>query len=205
MNAILLAAVLCGGDLADWLNDGGTIPVRAVSFDAIGQTQRVRVAVVQPAVVYAYPTRGGNWTFPGSGRQDLIHHLLTDGIHRGSFSRAQLEAMSYAQLRALHSDQHEGRVRWSYLRPVRVVTTREVLSSGYVVPVPLTAKQRRRIEREQADVEKEIGRAIFGTRDGKHPGPVGGWIRGTFFNDPRYRTPRYYTSGPCPGGLCPVY
>lgn len=59
----------------------------------------------------AYPVHPVTWHIIGSAetRQDLIHHLSSDGIHRGKFSRAWLETLSRAQLMSLHHDDHEGR------------------------------------------------------------------------------------------------
>ena len=69
----------------------------------------------------SYPTRGGNWTGP-DGRHQLgsvqqaIAHLTGDWPHRGHFKLSVLSSLSLDQLRALHSDDHEGRVKWDTLR-----------------------------------------------------------------------------------------
>lgn len=89
---------------------------------------------------------------------------LQSGEHAGKFSPTWLNSLSYAELLSLHDDDHEHRVKM-----------------GSTI----------RAERVEA---KKIGRAMYGTRDGKHPGPVGAWIRGSF-GDPRYSN--------CPGGYCP--
>lgn len=68
-----------------------------------------------------YPTRGGNWTGP-DGRHQLgsvqqaIAHLTGDWPHRGHFEQSVLQKLNLDQLRALHSDDHEGRVNWDLLR-----------------------------------------------------------------------------------------
>ena len=61
--------------------------------------------------VPSYPTRGGWWTHPGSGRAALINHL-SSGEHRGKFDRRWLETLSLSQLESLHTDDHEHRVVW---------------------------------------------------------------------------------------------
>lgn len=68
-----------------------------------------------------YPTRWRNWTGPDgrhqlSSREEAIRHLLSDGEHVGKFTRSQLDKLSLSELRALHSDDHERRVKWSVLR-----------------------------------------------------------------------------------------
>ena len=89
---------------------------------------------------------------------------LQSGEHAGKFSAAWLNSLSYQELLSLHDDDHEHRVKLG--SPVKQ-------------------------ERTEA---KKLGRVLYGTRDGKHPGPVGAWIRGSF-GDPRYSA--------CPGGYCP--
>lgn len=39
-------------------------------------------------------------------RQTLINHLLTDGIHKGRHTQAELDAMTDEQLGALHNQEH---------------------------------------------------------------------------------------------------
>lgn len=57
-----------------------------------------------------YPVRGGWWHVNGGypGKNEMVEHLLNDGIHKGHFSREWLESLSREQLHSLHSDQHQG-------------------------------------------------------------------------------------------------
>lgn len=142
--------------------------------------------VVRQAVRSGYPVRGSHWTYPGNSRASLIHHLQT-GEHAGKFSRAWLDSLSYQELLSLHDDDHEHRVK------ARV----SVSVSGYrTVAVPLSASTVRAMDRADRKAEKDLGRAVYGTRDGKHPGRVGGFFR-SLFGDPRYG------AGGCPSGNCP--
>lgn len=50
----------------------------------------------------------------------LIHHLMTHPEHKGKFNREYLNYLGSlpqgnAMLKALHSDDHEGAVRWGYI------------------------------------------------------------------------------------------
>lgn len=45
------------------------------------------------------------WTFPGNTKEDLIQHLLEDGIHRGRHGN-ELYSMSFEELKRLHSQEH---------------------------------------------------------------------------------------------------
>lgn len=69
----------------------------------------LKQAAQRVAAPTGYAMRGATspaWTYPGNSRQSLINHLLADSIHRGKFTRARLETMTYAQLYALHSSDH---------------------------------------------------------------------------------------------------
>ena len=46
------------------------------------------------------------WTFPGTNRFDLIDHLRNHPNHRAEFSAVDLEALSFDQLKKLHSQHH---------------------------------------------------------------------------------------------------
>jgi len=60
----------------------------------------------------SYPTPPWRtWSHPGTTRRDLINHLLTHGNHAGNWTRETLEQLTYAELSALHSDHHDGRVK----------------------------------------------------------------------------------------------
>ena len=137
----------------------------------------IRPAIVRTTSVrYGYPVRGNHWSYPGNSRGSLIRHLQS-GQHAGKFSSGWLNTLSYQQLLSAHDDDHEGRLKTQYIRMAQV-----------------QSKQEAKAEEKKA---KAIGKIIFGTSDGRHPGPVGGWIRG-LFGDVRYRS----GSG-CPGGVCP--
>ncbi len=94
--AVLFASTAYAGPVADarakW--HGAPEPVAAISRHQ------------------SYPTahRRANWSYPGNIRQ----HVLS-GEHRGKLDPAWVAAQSDASLRAWHSDDHEGRVRWEYV------------------------------------------------------------------------------------------
>lgn len=80
-----------------------------------------------------YPTRGGWWTGCGSW------HHLTLGRHRGKFDHQYLRSLSWSELQSLHSDDHEGRVKWQYVvRPfrssMRTTPTRSLSSHSRTAP-----------------------------------------------------------------------
>lgn len=176
--ATAVCAIIAGCNVAQAQQRGGMVTISPDG--SVASTS----PVVRHAVRSGYPVRGSHWTFPGSGRAQLIHHLQT-GEHRGKFSRAWLDSLTYQELLSLHDDDHEHRSPRS-----------AVVVAGYrTVAVPLSASTVRAIDRADRKAEKDLGRAVWGTRDGKHPGPVGAVIRG-WFGDPRYRA---Y----CPTGNCP--
>ena len=57
-----------------------------------------------------YPVRGGIWSHPGSA----AGHLLS-GEHSGKFQSWYVNALSSSQRESLHSDDHEGRVKWQFV------------------------------------------------------------------------------------------
>lgn len=65
---------------------------------------------VAPAGTAHYPVRGNLWTHPGSAKQ----HLLS-GEHAGKFAKWWVDQLSTAEAESLHSDDHEGRVKWQYV------------------------------------------------------------------------------------------
>src|SRR5580765_5722208 len=73
------------------------------------------VAKAEP-VRAGYPLRGNHWTHPG----EIHAHLLT-GEHRGKWPAEWVRGLTNAEAEALHSDDHEGRVKWQYV-PGRVQT-----------------------------------------------------------------------------------
>lgn len=48
-------------------------------------------------------------------RERYVSHLLNDGIHRGKFTREQLQSLTDEELLALHSDDHAGTISWAEL------------------------------------------------------------------------------------------
>lgn len=159
MKQFIAIAVLCvasvaggsekshpGGSLDAWLGTSYTV-IQPVPYVA------TTVYVYQGS----YPVRGNHWTYPGHSRPELIAHLLTDGIHRGRFTRAYLESLSYQELLSAHDDHHEGRLQGRY---VNTTSRKEV--------------------RAEAKAAKAYGREVYQTRDGRHPGPVGSAFRSLF-------------------------
>lgn len=67
--------------------------------------------VLQPSTPRTshYPVRGSWWTGASSYR-----HLLT-GPHAGRFNENWLKRLSYEEIQSLHSDHHEGKVKWQYV------------------------------------------------------------------------------------------
>lgn len=55
-----------------------------------------------------YPVRGSWWSGCSSWRH------LTTGEHAGKFDAAWLQTLSNAEIQSLHSDAHEGRVKWQF-------------------------------------------------------------------------------------------
>lgn len=67
--------------------------------------------VAKPVVKAAsrtYPIRNSFW----SGCDGWRH--LTVGPHKGKFDEVWLQSLSNKELQSLHSDDHEGRVKWDY-------------------------------------------------------------------------------------------
>jgi hypothetical protein len=113
----------------------------------------------------------------------LRNHLAapSEEHHGAYFDRAWLAELNLTELQGLHSDAHNNRVQWQYVhKTFAAASSTEVAAAK----APVTKE------------EKQLGRVIYGTRDGKHPGPVGASIRKAF-GDPRYQ---YYS---CPNGNCP--
>lgn len=173
MNALILALSI-GLVPSDYY---GGVSSSLVSTDYYGGlAPAAPVAPVAPRRTSGYPTRGNNWNIEGdwnASRERIIAHLLTHQNHRGHFSRAWLETLSRQQLLSLHSDDHEHRVK-----------------TQYVAQAALTKNEKK--------IVKDFGRVVYGTKDGRHPGPLGSAIRG-FFGDPRYQQ----RASACPNGRCP--
>lgn len=58
-----------------------------------------------------YPVRGSWWSHPG----DIRSHLVNAPQHRGKFDVAWMNSLSVPELKSLHSDDHEGRVKWQFV------------------------------------------------------------------------------------------
>lgn len=71
---------------------------------------------------YWYMNRG-RATNPS--RSTLVSHLLHAPAHAGKFSQEMLNKLSYHQLHVLHSDDHDGRVRWELLGGTQTVSTKQ--------------------------------------------------------------------------------
>lgn len=57
-----------------------------------------------------YPTRGSLWSHPGN-----IKSHLKSGEHAGKFDPGWIDSLSYMEAEAVHSDDHEGRLKWAYV------------------------------------------------------------------------------------------
>lgn len=57
-----------------------------------------------------YPVRGNLWSHPGN-----VHAHLKSGQHAGKWSSAWIDSLTRQEAESLHSDDHEGRVKWSYV------------------------------------------------------------------------------------------
>lgn len=122
MNAILVSLILTAPP--DWnMAVAPCPPHEFVMCDTVPPPELVMVApplsvfAPKPVAAHAgYPVRGNWWTHPGAtNRVELIEHLM-QGVHRGKFSREWLNTLTMPQLESLHSDDHEGKVR--YAQPV---------------------------------------------------------------------------------------
>lgn len=145
-------------------------PVTSVDYYQPSTETLVHQALPKPVAVNAassavsYPVRSNHWTYPGHNRAELIAHLLTDGNHRGRFTKSYLDGLTYQQLLSLHDDHHEGKLKTQYL-PAASVT------------------------KQDAHVAKSYGQVVYQTHDGKHQGPMGTAIRNVF-GCPNGRCPR---------------
>lgn len=152
----------------------------------VGQSQ-IRVQSPQRSTSSGYRAVSYEWHLTsGESANSLRSHLSSpQPEHHGAyFNRAWLNTLTFHQLVGLHSDAHNGRVQWQYVG-------KQVATSTEPAAVLSPADQKK--------LEKQLGRVIYGTRDGKHPGPVGSSVRG-WFGDPRYRS---NSNSSCPNGNCP--
>lgn len=75
-----------------------------------------------------YPIRNGWWT----GCDGWRH--MTQGVHAGKYDPAWLQALSWDELQSLHSDDHEGRVKQSYVNRYAKPAPVAALSSASPAP-----------------------------------------------------------------------
>lgn len=79
-----------------------------------GGTGKKKVA--EAPIRQGYPIRGNWW----SGCSTWQH--LATGEHKGKFDTAWLKTLSNSEVQSLHSDDHEGRVKWDrVVRPAPTV------------------------------------------------------------------------------------
>lgn len=83
------------------------------------------------AVRTGYPVRGSWW----SGCPDWTH--LTRGEHAGQFPAEWLKTLTYTEVQSVHSDAHEGKVRWEYV-PGRTTKKLEARASIEASPGQFT-------------------------------------------------------------------
>ncbi len=87
------------------------------SLVAAWQASRINDKITVPR---DYRKRVLNWTGPDghyfTNREQVIRHLLWDSPHIRKFQVNVLNGLDFQELIALHSDDHEGRVSWSFLK-----------------------------------------------------------------------------------------
>lgn len=115
-----------GGKIVRRLETGCTTPIDQWSLGwlATGIDERPD-REKEPATVRRsgnYPLRGGWWTvnqYPARAnspsRSYIIRHLTAGGVHAGKFAADWLASLSIPELHSLHSDDHEGHIRWNYV------------------------------------------------------------------------------------------
>ena len=85
-------------------------PVQAgVRIVSVGPPKPAAPIVQAAPVRIAYPLRRSWWSGCGSWQH------LTVGEHRGKFDHAWLASLTWSEVQSLHSDDHEGRVKWKYV------------------------------------------------------------------------------------------
>lgn len=81
--------------------------------------------VISHPVRAGYPLRSSWWTHPGE-----VHAHLLVGEHAGKFDPTWLMSLSNAEAEALHSDDHEGRLKTEYVKRSAV----QAAPLYYIVP-----------------------------------------------------------------------
>jgi thiol-disulfide isomerase/thioredoxin len=104
---------------------GCTTPMDVWTFSWLADGVEVRPVTVEPeratvARSGQYPLTGGWWSVEGQwnpSKSFLISHLTTHSNHAGRFARRRgwLETLSISELQSVHTDDHTGRLKWSYI------------------------------------------------------------------------------------------
>ncbi len=105
MNTLILLGFLAGSSPDD-------DAVAALALAKAARDRSTPVVKVEPvaSVKTGYPIRGNWWTHPGE-----IHAHLMSGEHRGKWSSEWVRSLTNAEAESVHSDDHEGRVKWDYV------------------------------------------------------------------------------------------
>lgn len=87
------------------------------------------------SVLTGYPVRPSSswWT----GCSSWTH--MTTSVHAGKFPSTWLQSLSSAELQSVHSDDHEGKVKWAYV-PGRAASATQVATAGTVAASTSTYK-----------------------------------------------------------------
>lgn len=100
---VMVTCPVCNGTGKKTTTAAPAIPIQP----AIKQVSKP--AAVPKGSSPKYPIRGSWWT----GCPDWQH--LATGEHRGKFDPTWLKGLSNAELQSLHSDDHEGKVKWDHV------------------------------------------------------------------------------------------
>ena len=85
----------------------------AVSTGKGEQPAQQATSAVEPR--RGYPIRSGLSTHSGRGSGHLQSGHLQSGRHANKFPQEWLSSLTHAERESLHSDDHEGRVKWDYI------------------------------------------------------------------------------------------
>jgi len=92
-----------------------SVDSKAVDFGSIALSAQSKPVPTQTKI--GYPLRAACWSGCGSWQH------MTKGEHAGKYSSQWLKSLTWQELQSLHSDDHEGRVKWEYvIRPSMVLT-----------------------------------------------------------------------------------
>lgn len=91
------------------------------------QWESIEPTFSAPHARHGYPLRGRWYSHPSGS---LVTHL-SSGVHAGKFDVAWLRQLEPEELESLHSDDHQGIVKWQHVvRPVQAAAKPKV-SSAY--------------------------------------------------------------------------